>query len=117
MAIPHSAPGDLIDVRPLGPALASARTHALFKSDDLELIRIVLAAGQELPMHTVAGEITLQCIEGGADVSYNAGVRRLEAGQLMLLSGGHMHGVRGVQDTSLLLTIALKRGAEAERPF
>jgi quercetin dioxygenase-like cupin family protein len=117
MAIPHSAPGDLIDVRPLGSALASARTHALFKSDDLELIRIVLAAGQDLPMRTVAGEITLQCIEGSADVSYNAGVRRLEAGQLMLLSGGDMHGLRGVQDTSLLLTIALKRGAEAQRPF
>jgi quercetin dioxygenase-like cupin family protein len=117
MAIPHSAPGDLIDVRPLGSTLASARTHALFKSDDLELIRIVLAAGQELPMHTVSGEITLQCIEGSADVTYNAGVRRLEAGQLMLLSGGDMHGLRGVQDTSLLLTIALKRGAAAQRPF
>jgi hypothetical protein len=45
MAIPHSAPGDLIDVRPLGPALASARTHALFKSNDLEVIRRVLPAG------------------------------------------------------------------------
>jgi quercetin dioxygenase-like cupin family protein len=117
MAIPHSAPGDLIDVRPLGAALSSERTHALFKSDDLELIRIVLAAGQELPMHTVAGEITLQCLEGSADVSYSAGVRRLEPGQLVLLSGGDMHGVRGVQDTSLLLTIALKKGAEAHQPF
>ena len=117
MAIPHSAPGDLIDVRPLGTALSSTRTHALFKSDDLELIRIVLAAGQELPLHTVEGEITLQCIEGSAAVSYNEGVRRLEAGQLMLLSGGDMHGVRGAQDTSLLLTIALKRGSAAQQPF
>ena len=111
MAIPHSAPGDLIDVRPLGAALGSARTHALIKSGDLELIRIVLTAGQELPVHAVAGEITLQCIEGSADVTYDGGVRRLAAGQLVHLSGGDMHGVRGVQDTSLLLTIALKLGA------
>lgn len=113
MAIPHSAPGDLIDVRPLGPALASARTHALFKSNDLEVIRLVLPAGQGMPAHSVVGDITLQCIEGSADVSCAAGVRRLEAGQLILLSGGDMHGVRGVQDASLLLTIALGKGAGA----
>ena len=80
----------------------------LFKSDDLELIRVVVAAGQELPVHAVAGEITLQCIEGSADVSCNAGVRRLAAGELIHLSGGDMHGVRGVQNASLLLTIVLK---------
>jgi quercetin dioxygenase-like cupin family protein len=111
MAIPHSAPGEVIDVRPLGPALPSTRTHALFKSGDLEVIRIVLAAGQELPVHAVAGDITLQCIEGSADISWNAGVRRVAPGQLVHLSGGDMHGLRGVQDASLLLTIALKTGA------
>ena len=109
MAIPHSAPGDVADVRPLGPAIAATRTHALFKSDDLEVIRIVLAAGQELPAHAVAGDITLQCIEGSAEVSCDAGLRRLEAGQLIHLSGGDMHGLRGMQDASLLLTIALKK--------
>ena len=41
-----------------------ARSHALFKSNDLEVMRIVLRAGQELPPHTVSGEITLQCLEG-----------------------------------------------------
>jgi quercetin dioxygenase-like cupin family protein len=109
MAIPHSMPGEVVDVRPLGPALASTRTHALFKSDDLEVIRLVVAAGQELPAHSVVGDITLQCIEGSAEISCNAGLRRLAAGQLMYLSGGDMHGLRGVQDASLLLTIALKK--------
>lgn len=64
MAIPHATPGDVIDVRPLGAALAATRTHALFKSGDLEVIRIVLRAGDEMPPHVVAGEITVQCIEG-----------------------------------------------------
>ncbi|HWP13126.1 MAG TPA: hypothetical protein VNN06_14995 [Ramlibacter sp.] len=73
------------------------------------MIRIVLAAGQELPAHAVAGDITLQCIEGSAEVSCDAGLRRLEAGQLIHLSGGDMHGLRGMQDASLLLTIALKK--------
>ena len=64
MAIPHAEPGDVIDVRPLGPALAGARSHALFKSNDLEVIRLVLRTGQGLPPHGVSGEITLQCLEG-----------------------------------------------------
>lgn len=114
MAILHSAPGELIDVRPLGPALASARTHALFKSQDLEAIRIVLPAGHELPAHAVTGDITVQCIEGSADVSCGVGVRRLAAGQLIYVSGGDMHGLRGVQDASLLLTIALKKDAATQ---
>ena len=33
MAIPHAQPGEVIDVRPLGPALAGARTTALVKSE------------------------------------------------------------------------------------
>jgi quercetin dioxygenase-like cupin family protein len=110
MAISHSAPGDVADVRPLGPALGSTRSYALFKSDDLEVIRLVVAAGQEWPAHSVVGDITLQCIEGSAEVSCDAGLRRLAAGQLMYLPGGDMHGLRGVQDASLLLTIALKNG-------
>ncbi|MCM2250771.1 MAG: cupin domain-containing protein [Ramlibacter sp.] len=113
MAIPHSAPGDLIDVRPFGASLGSTRTQALFKSEDLEVIRIVLAAGHELPAHAVPGDITLQCIEGSAEVSGGDGLRRLEAGHLIWLAGGELHGVRGVLDTSLLLTIALKKTAEA----
>jgi quercetin dioxygenase-like cupin family protein len=112
MAIPHSAPGELINVRPLGPALAATRTHALFKSEDLEVIRIVLPAGQELPAHAVPGDITLQCIEGTVDVSCGSGLRRLVPGQLVYLPGGDLHGLRAVQDASLLLTIALKKAAE-----
>jgi quercetin dioxygenase-like cupin family protein len=111
MAILHSAPGDVIDLRPLGTELASTRTHALFKSNDLELIRIVLAAGQELPAHAVGGDITLQCIEGSAEISCDEGLRRITSGELIYVPGGDMHWLRGVEDSSLLLTIALRNTA------
>jgi quercetin dioxygenase-like cupin family protein len=109
MAIPHAAPGDVIDVRPLGPALAGARSHALFKSQDLELMRLVLRAGQELPPHTVAGEITLHCIEGRVSFSCAAGLRELQAGELIHAGRHELHGLRAVEDASLLLTIVLDR--------
>lgn len=108
MAIPHATPGDVIDVRPLGAALAATRTHALFKSGDLEVIRVVLRAGDEMPPHVVAGEITVQCVEGRIAFTCDAGVRELTAGELIHASGDEMHALRGIEDSSLLLTIALK---------
>ena len=109
MAIPHAGPGDVIDVRPLGAALATTRSHALFKSADLEVIRLVLPAGDQMPPHAVAGEITLQCIEGRIAFTCDAGVRELAAGQMIHVMGDEIHGLRGIADASLLLTIALKR--------
>ena len=109
MAIPHAEPGDVIDVRPLAGKLSAARSHALFKSADLEVIRIVLPAGSEMPPHAVAGEITLQCIEGRIAFSCDAGVRELPAGHLIHSTGGEVHALRAIEDASLLLTIALKR--------
>ncbi|MBK5205139.1 MAG: AraC family ligand binding domain-containing protein [Polaromonas sp.] len=113
MAISHAAPGEVIDVRPLGAALATTRTHALFKSGDLEVIRVVLLAGDEMPPHVVAGEITVLCIEGRVEFTCDAGVRQLAAGELILVSGDEMHALRGIEDASLLLTIALKKDARS----
>ncbi len=107
MAIPHAVPGDVIDVRPLGTALAGAKSHALFKSRELELMRIVLRAGEELPPHAVPGELTLQCLEGKITFSGASGVRELTAGQLVYAAGHETHWLRAIEDASLLLTIAL----------
>jgi quercetin dioxygenase-like cupin family protein len=109
MAIPHAAPGETIDVRPLGIDLAGAKTTALFKSEDLEVMRLVLMAGKSLPPHKVPGEITIQCIEGRIDVTAGGKSHLLAAGHLLLLSGNVVHGVAALEDSSALVTIALKR--------
>lgn len=108
MAIPHAQPGDVIDVRPLGAALAGARSHALFKSADLEVIRLVLLRGDQMPPHAVPGEITLQCIEGRIAFTCEAGEIELSAGELVHSAGDEIHGLHAIEDSSLLLTIALK---------
>ena len=66
---PRHTEGEAIDVKPLGARLAHTKTVALFKSKDLELMRLVLLAGRSLPPHKVAGEITIQCIEGSIEVT------------------------------------------------
>lgn len=109
MAIPHALPGQAVDVRPLGTGLAHQQTRALFKSADLEVMRLVLGAGKSLPPHCVPGEITVQCIEGSLVVTAEGCSHALGAGQLLYLAGGVMHGVTAVEDASALVTIALRR--------
>lgn len=108
MAISHARPGEVIDVLPLGGSLTASRSHALFKSADIELIRIVLRCGEEMRSHAVAGEITLQCIEGRIDFTCDAGVVQLRPGQLVHAAGEEVHALRAIEDASALLTIALK---------
>lgn len=108
MAIPHAQPGQAVDVGPLGARLAQARTVALFKSVDLEVMRLVLRAGEALPPHRVPGEITVQCIEGALDVTAEGRSHVLQAGQLLYLPGGVTHGVTALQDASALVTVALR---------
>lgn len=108
MAIPHARPGEPIDIRPLGGGLASAKTVALFKSRDLEVVRVVLLAGKSLPNHKVPGEITVQCLEGRIDVTTEGASHVLAAGQLLYLRGDVLHGVTALEDSSFLVTVVLR---------
>ena len=113
MAIPHAVAGQPTDVRPLGAALRAAQTVALFKSEELEVMRIVLLAGKSMPPHAVPGEITFQCLEGRVALTSGAGAEAktevLLAGQLVYLAGGAVHSLLGVEDASVLVTIVLHR--------
>ena len=109
MAIPHATPGQLIDIRPFGPSLQSEKTTALFKSEQLEVIRLVLQAGKSLPPHSVAGEITIQCVEGRIDVTADSQSHVLEAGQMLFLAKSALHGVVALEDSSALVTIVLSK--------
>ena len=107
MATPHAAPGEIVDVRPLANRLDSIVTRTLIKSEHLEVIRLVVPAGKEIPPHKVAGPITVQCLEGR--IEFEAGGKRqaMSAGDLLFLTGGEMHSLVGVEDSSVLVTIQI----------
>lgn len=108
MALEHALPGQVIDIRPLGSSIPTTKTTALFKSTDLEVMRLVLAAGKSLPPHKVQGEITIQCIEGCIEVTAEGTSHLLRAGHLLYLAGNAIHAVTALEDTSALVTVALK---------
>ena len=109
MAIPHASSGQIVDILPSEGTLPSAKSFALFKSDQLEVMRVVLPAGKAFPPHRVAGEITVQCLDGRIDFSVDGVSQELRAGQLLHLEGGVLHGLVGVEDSSALVTLVLCR--------
>jgi len=108
MALPHAHSGQIIDISPLGDRLQSTVSTALFKAEDLEVLRLVLLAGKGIPPHRVAGEVTIQCIEGVVEVS-SPEACTLTAGKMLYLRGDEVHSVRALEDASVLLTIFLDR--------
>jgi quercetin dioxygenase-like cupin family protein len=107
MAIPHAKPGEIVDVRPLGSQLASAQTTTLVRASAVEVIRLVVQAGKEIPEHKAKGEIIVNCLEGKVAFTAFGKTQNLEAGKLLYLPTGEPHSVKGIENASLLLTILL----------
>ena len=110
MAQHHAASGDIIDVRPLGSAWDDHVTTAFFKSDQLELVRLLLPRGKLMQEHQVAGEITVMCIEGLIEFTAHGRKQQMAAGHLIHLAAGEPHSLHALADTTALLTICLKQG-------
>ena len=68
MALPHARSGQVVSILPLGSQLGDSSTSAILKATQLEVIRVVLPAGQALRQHDTPGEITLQCLEGAGEL-------------------------------------------------
>ena len=115
MAIPHAASGDLADVRPLGASIHQSKTSTLLKTDHLEVIRLVLAAGKKIATHAVEGEATVQCLEGRVDFFVGKARHELTPGWLLYLAGSQEHAVQAQEDSSLLVTILLTHKNTATR--
>lgn len=110
MALHHAKPGEVIDVRPLGSSLSDSRTTTLVKTDQLEILRLVLPAGKEIATHTAPGPITVQCLEGRLSFTASGEERELGVGRMLHLGAGEPHALRGIEDASLLVTILLGKG-------
>ena len=105
MAIPHAASNEVVSVVPLGPDLAATKTRTLIKTDHMQVIRLVVLAGKEIPTHDAPGEITVQCLEGRVAFTASGRTQELGPGQLIYLTARETHALRGIEDASLLVTI------------
>lgn len=80
---------------------------ALFKSAHLEVSRIVIMLGEQVPVHHVSGEMTVQCLEGRVELVMEGAAQSMQAGDLICLAGGEPHGLKAMEDSAVLITMLL----------
>lgn len=104
MALAHAAPGEVVDLRTWGSELPPGKSKAIVKTDELELLRLALAAGKELPSHETARSIVIQCLEGAVELRIDGHTKTIRAGQLLHLGPQTFRSLKAVEDSSLLMT-------------
>lgn len=109
MALKHAEPGEVIDVSPYGASLATTKTTTLFKTGQVEVIRIVMHSGKVIPEHEAPSEIVVQCLEGRIAFTASGTTAELGSGQLLYLKAEEPHAVRCLEDASFLVTFLSNR--------
>lgn len=106
MSLHRAASGEVINLLPLGLSLSENVSTALFKTDQLEAMRLVLTAGKEIPEHTVTGDFTLHCLEGRVELHVGERTEILQPGQMMFVAADVPYSIKALDDASLLMTLA-----------
>src|SRR5690606_12227273 len=110
MALPHAKPGEAVRLA----NLATEHSTALVKTEQFEAIHLVVPAGEALSPHSVAGQFTLHCLTGRVRLTRTEGEDIiLAAGEWLYLDRAEEHGVEGLEDAALLLTIMFDDGSTA----
>lgn len=105
MALLHAKAGEVVSVEPLGSELESTKTTTLVKTDQLEMIRLIMKSGKSLPNHTAPGILIVQCLEGRVLFKCLGETHELTSGQLLHLPHAEPHAVDCLESAALLLTI------------
>jgi quercetin dioxygenase-like cupin family protein len=109
MATPHAASGDLIEIHPFGETLPQANSATLARAEHMEIFRLVLLAGKKLPQHQVASVITVQCIEGAVQFEAHGRSQLMRAGTMLFLAPGEPHSLEARENSSVLVTMLVRR--------
>jgi quercetin dioxygenase-like cupin family protein len=107
MSIHHFGPNEPIDVSPLQDRFSGQKTSTLFKSTQMEVIRMVLPAGKTIAEHKAPGDISVQCLEGRVEFTASGKTHELNAGRMLYLESGTPHSLKSLDDCSMLLTIVV----------
>lgn len=110
MALQHAASGERIALKRGDEDIAYFTSVALVKTENMELIRLVVSKDKPLPVHKVDGEVTIQCLEGELEVDCHGGTTVLRPSEMLYLLGGEPHAVRANEDSVALLTMLLFHG-------
>jgi quercetin dioxygenase-like cupin family protein len=108
MATHHASPGEIVDLATWAQDVPNEKTKVIVKTDEMELVRLVLSAGKEFADHKVSGPCVIHCITGEIECPAMGATKALTSGQLLYLMPGEPHSVKAIADSVVLLTIIFK---------
>lgn len=108
MATHHASPGEIVDLATWAQDVPDEKTKVIVKTDEMELVRLVLSAGKEFADHKVAGPCVIHCLTGEIECVAMGTTQVLAPGQLLYLMPGEQHSVKAVVNSVVLLTIIFK---------
>ena len=95
---------DVIEVVPGEILTEGRRVETLLKTPTLEVKRLLLAKGTEIPTHHAPGEITVQCLVGRIAFTAGGETHDLEAGRMIYLRAREPHSLVGLEHAVVLVT-------------
>ena len=105
MVIAHAIAGETMNLFLSESELGRAKTTALVKTSNFEIIRLCINASQEIPLHRTKGPITVQCLQGKVVFTIGDAENEMVPGDWLYLDGGQIHSLVGIENSALLLTI------------
>lgn len=101
----HIKFGETVNLKKLRSDLDPGATHALIRSEDMEVIRMVLSKDKQIAEHKVEGELTIHCLKGEVELEVNGATQTLKENDWLALKKEVEHALKVKQDAILLLTI------------
>ncbi len=109
MARHHAKPGEIVDLQTWAADLPREHTKAIVKTNEMELIRMVLPAGKGIPNHKVDGPITVQCVAGKIAFTAMGATQEINYDQLIHLLPEEPHSLKAIDDSVVLMTIIFNK--------
>lgn len=98
-------PAEVVNLYTPPSDLPEDATLALMKTQDMEVIRMVLPKEKDITKHSVDGQICVQCLEGKAEFGVEGEKHVLTSGDWLYLERNQPHSLRAIRDSILLVTI------------
>ena len=107
MAIPHAVPGQVVNLHSTPDDPHFGMTTTLVKTPEVEVIRLVMQSGKEIPPHRARGPITVQGLEGRVVFQARGQTHELTPGQLLYLEANDEHSLKALEPSAVLVTLRL----------
>ena len=107
MKPPLAQPGEVIDA--LSAWTDGEEKAVILRTREMEVLRLHLARGAQIPTHEAQGEVTILCVQGRTLVTALGNQHELNSGQMLYLLIHEPFELFGLEESSLLITVLSTR--------